>query len=131
MLLALLTMLPCTLTAQKSKKPEYIVKTIPSDMNIEDKIIVQNESSYLLSQVRVYLIDYKGKYQRLGTATNLKPDKNSEIRSYDNDRLANLRGCRIAVNIVGARGRTTSNFNVTLDDHRHDLYIEITDKKRR
>ena len=137
LLLLMLAFLPSTSYAQKAKKstkqsgPGYIVKTIPSKMNLKDKIIVENESSYLLTEVRVYLVDRKGKYQRLGIAKNLATDKKSEIISYNDNKLENLLGRKIAISIKGVKNKTTYSFDVNLDDHHHDLYIEIVDKGKR
>lgn len=113
---------------KKGKSPGYIVRTIPSDLNIKDKIVVENESSYSLTQVKVFLIDSKGKYVSLGSASRLKKNRKAEIRSYKDNKLSNLRGRKIAVSIVGEGQRPTSRFTIKLDDHRHDLYIEIEDK---
>ncbi len=134
LLLVTLLLIPTSLSAQRSHKrsgksqPAYIVRTIPSRLNIEDKIFVENESSHRLTRVSVYLVDSRGKYQPLGNAYNLRRNRKEEIRSYKNDRLAFLKGRKIAVSVVGENGRGSSFFNVRLDDHRHDLYIEVVDR---
>ncbi len=130
LLLALMAVVVCGFSARaaKGKGPGYITKTIPGDFNIKDKIIVENESSYRLQEVHVYLINSKGKYVKLGSARNVKTDEKVVIKSYDDNKLQSLRGRKIAISIIGAGQRPTSNFKVKLDDHRHDLYIEIENK---
>lgn len=115
-------------TLQKSGKSttQSFVRTISRDLNIEDKIYVKNKSSYDLSQVVVYLINSKGKYIRLGTVNRLEERERKAIKSYSNDHLKHLRGMRLAIKVTTSVQRP--RFDVKLDDHRHDLYIEIDDK---
>ena len=127
----LLTLMPlcCLLTAVSAKTDNTIIyKTVPFDLDIRDKIIIENESSYHILEATVSLVQNK-KLVRLGTVRNVEPDDDEEVKEYDDDNLKNLRGRKLAIKIKGARSRSgagvTYKFRVTLYERRHDLYIKV------
>ncbi len=128
-ILLTLMALCCLLTAVSAKTDNTIIyKTVPFDLDIRDKIIIENESSYHILEATVSLVQNK-KLVRLGTVRNVEPDDDEEVKEYDDDNLKNLRGRKLAIKIKGARSRSgagvTYKFRVTLYERRHDLYIKV------
>lgn len=128
-ILLTLMALCCLLTTVSAKTDNTIIyKTVPFDLDIRDKIIIENESSYHILEATVSLVQNK-KLVRLGTVRNVEPDDDEEVKEYDDDNLKNLRGRKLAIKIKGARSRSgagvTYKFRVTLYERRHDLYIKI------
>ena len=78
-ILLTLMALCCLLTAVSAKTDNTIIyKTVPFDLDIRDKIIIENESSYHILEATVSLVQNK-KLVRLGTVRNVEPDDDEEV----------------------------------------------------
>lgn len=125
-----------TMFAQKSKtsantpKNTSIVVRVPKDLNLQDKVILSNESPYQIIQATVSYYNSKGKLVKLGTIHNLDSDEKTTVYEYRDNALKNLCGKKLVVSAKGKKGKnsSTTNFVVELDDHRHDLIIKLKAK---
>lgn len=77
--------------------------TVPQNLKIKDKIFLVNKSPYLIIQAMVALPQGNGNFEPLGTANILAPDETSQIASYDNNWLKNLRGKTLSIKVKGAK----------------------------
>ena len=138
-LMAFMAVMPMILQAQDVVPSEngdqhIIYKTIPKDMKINDRIIVQNKSSYYILQVVVAVVGSNNKIKPLGSSINLAPGASVEIASFDNNRLRTLRNKTIAIKAKATKGQNITNvdpsditydFDVNLSEVRHDLHIDL------
>ena len=146
LLMAFMAVMPILLQGQdvvSSQNDQHVVyKTIPKKMKINDKIIVQNKSSYYILQVVVALVGSdkeikplgSSELQPLGSSVNLAPGASAEIASFDKNRLKKLRNRLIAIKVKATKGKDLANvdpsditydFKVNLSEVRHDLYINL------
>lgn len=86
-----------------AKSDNVLNITVPQDLKIKDKIFLVNKSPYLILQAMVALPQQGGNYEPLGTTTYLAPDESSQIASYDNNWLKNLRGKTLSIKVKGAK----------------------------
>ena len=153
LIMAFMAAMPMILQAQdvasSEKGDQHIIyKTIPKNMKINDKIIVQNNSSYYILQVVVAVVGSdkeirpleSSELQPLGSSVNLAPGASAEIASFDKNRLKKLRNRTIAIKVKATKGKDPANvdpsditydFEVNLSDARHDLYINLYSKNSR
>jgi len=155
LLLALLTMLPCTLTAQKKKAyslserekkthavmdslrqadPTIIIKTIPN-LHINDNVVVINRTNDLIMQTAIAYVDEYGLLQQLGMTGSLPSGQKMKVASFSNNRLKNLRLRPLFMKIKGVKTAANASepnaeeirydYKVNFSEIRHDLYIEI------
>lgn len=139
LLMAFMAVMPMILQAQdvvpSHNGDQHIVyKVIPPNMRINDRIIVQNKSSYYILQVVVALVGSDNELHPLGSSVNIAPGATAEIASYDKNRLKKLRNRTIAIKAKATKGKDPANvdpsditydFDVDLSDVRHDLYINL------
>lgn len=90
--------------------------TVPTKLNIKDKVFVQNKSPYFILQMVVAVKNDDGTTTTIGVASNLAPGKATEIASYDNNKLKRLRGCEL---VIKAKGKKV---NVALDGADVDVH---------
>lgn len=129
MVIAALSYAQKTTTASASKN--VITKIVPRSLDIEDKVIVSNKTSYNIERIVVALVASGGRHQSLWASNNIDAGDDVEIASYRDDGLKRYRGKKLAIKIKGQNAKTkkvTYNFNVRFYESRHDLYIEITPK---
>lgn len=77
--------------------------TVPQKLKIKDKIFLVNKSPYLILQAMVALPKPDGNFEPLGTANVLAPDETSQVASYDNNWLKNLRGKTLSIKVKAAK----------------------------
>lgn len=107
----LLTLIACTniVLAQAIKdststqSDNVMYKTVEKNLNIKDKIIVQNKSPYLILQIMVALPNETEGFTPIGSSSYIAANEAREIASYDNNSLKFLRGKTIAIKIKGAK----------------------------
>lgn len=80
-----------------------IYKEVGAKLNIKDKIIIQNNSPYLIMQVMVALPTADNGFEPLGTSTYITPNEVRTIASYTDNGLKNFRGKTIAIKVKGAK----------------------------
>lgn len=108
---------------------------VPSNLKVNDKIFLVNQSTYQILQAAVVLID-NGITVQLGRAMNVSPGCKYEMASFDNNWLKNIRGKTLGIKVKGQEDtnisseaktnqETTYDFNVTLLEDSHDLYIIV------
>ena len=132
MLLALFAVFALSINAQENYDPRtngnIIFKLVSHKLNLKDKIIVSNQSSYTLLQVAVCLAE-DNKLKPLGTCTNIEPGESGEIASYEDNALKKLQSRTIGIKAKGVKKGdsedVTYEFEVKLLEDRHDLIIEL------
>lgn len=67
---------------------------VPAKMKINDKIFLENKSPYSVLQAVVVLVESK---KTIGSTLYVNPGRRSEMASYDNNWLKNVRGKKIAI----------------------------------
>ena len=139
LLIAFMAAMPIILHAQGAVSPEngdqhIVYKTIPKNMKINDRVIVQNKSSYHILQVVVAVVGFGEELHPLGSVVNLAPGTSAEVASFENNKLRMLRNRTIAVKAKATKGNNparvapsdvTYDFGVNLSEIRHDLVIDI------
>lgn len=166
--LLLFALMPLNMFSQENKDTTatkndgVILKIIPQELKIKDKIFVKNKSPYLILQMVVAQVDGEGEYHSIGTSTYLTPNESYTLASFENNSLKHLRGKKIAIKVKGAKvfagengtkvftpygavgvkrkeitpelinnlkpSDITYDFDATLYESHHDLYIEIINK---
>lgn len=121
-----------------TQNDNVMYKTVEKNLNIKDNIIVQNKSPYLILQIMVALPNEEKGFVPIGSASYIAVNEAREIASYDNNGLKFLRGKTIAIKIKGAKVAITENdikdeditynFDATLFEANHDLYIQVNYK---
>ena len=125
-----------------SANDNVIVKMIPKKWNLKDKVILVNKSQLYIMQAVVAVMGVDGEYKPLGATDGLSANKSCEILACYNNELKNLLGKTIAIKVKGAVKKNTFtdnaedivpatityDFDATVYEFRHDLYIEIKSK---
>lgn len=132
MLLALFAVFALSINAQENYDPQtnghIIFKLVSHKLDLKDKIIVSNHSSYTLLQVAVCLAE-DNKLKPLGSCTNIEPGASGEIASFDDNALKNLQSRTIGIKAKGIKKGdsedATYEFEVKLLEDDHDLIIEM------
>ena len=137
MLLALFAVFALSINAQENYDPQtngnIIFKLVSHNLNLKDKIIVSNQSSYTLLQVAVCLAE-DNKLKPLGSCTNIEPGESGEIASFSDNNLRNLKSRTIGIKAKGLKKDVgnesdsedvTYEFEVKLSEDDHDLIIEL------
>lgn len=137
MLLALFAVFALSINAQENYDPQtnghIIFKLVSHKLDLKDKIIVSNQSSYTLLQVAVCLAE-DNKLKPLGSCTNIEPGESGEIASFDDNALKNLQSRTIGIKAKGQKKDVGDNsgledvtyeFDVKLLEDDHDLIIEL------
>lgn len=138
-LMLFMAAMPLFIQAQEAASTEngdqhIVYKTIPKNMRIKDRVIVQNKSSYHILQAVVAVVGFGNEFHPLGSVVNLAPGSSAEVASFDNNKLRMLRNRTIAVKTKGTKGNNPANvdpsditydFGVNLSEFRHDLVIDI------
>lgn len=88
--------------AQENTK-DVIFKRIPQNLNIKDKVIIQNKSPYYILQIVVAVPDKYGSLEPLGSATFIAPNETYEMVWFRKKYLKKLRGKTIAVKVKGTK----------------------------
>ncbi len=78
-------------------------KTVPSEMNIKDKIFIENASPFTILQAVVAVCDDNGTLQPVATTSFVTPATVREIADFDSNGLKRLRGCKLAIKVKGAK----------------------------
>ena len=73
---------------------------VPAKMKINDKIFLVNNSPYTVLQAVVVLVESK---KTIGSTVYVNPGRRSEMASYGDNGLKNVRGKRIAIKIKGVK----------------------------
>ena len=92
-----------TMDSGAAATDNIIYKEVGTKLNIKDKIIVQNNSPYLIMQVMVALPDSANSFEPLGTSTYIGSNDARTIASYQDNSLKYLRGKTIAIKVKGAK----------------------------
>lgn len=137
LLLALFAVFALSINAQENYDPRtngnIIFKLVSHKLNLKDKIIVSNQSSYTLLQVAVCLAE-DNKLKPLGSCTNIEPGESGEIASFSDNNLKNLKSRTIGIKAKGLKKAVGSDsdsedvtyeFDVKLLEDDHDLIIEL------
>ena len=132
MLLALFAVFALSINAQENYDSQtnghIIFKLVSHKLDLKDKIIVSNQSSYTLLQVAVCLAE-DNKLKPLGSCTNIEPGESGEIASFDDNALKNLQSRTIGIKAKGIKKGdsedVTYEFDVKLLEDDHDLIIEL------
>lgn len=119
---------PSVATASADKQTGVIDIVVPQKLRIEDKVIVENVSAYEIVQMAV-LADYNdnGQYVSLASTSSVLVGALKEILDTD-EGLSSLRGKKLKIKVKGKKTNTdqvTYDFNVTLYERDHDLYIKV------
>lgn len=108
---------------------DYIVKEVPRDFKLKDKIIIANHSSYNITQLHIDFPGNSGSKKSLGSTSNIYSGRTKELASFEGNWLKNIRGHSIEISIKGKIGTTdekgSSAFKVMLSEQDHDLYVEV------
>lgn len=104
-----LVYVPVTSVAQQVQDSTIVFVTIPKNMKIQDKIILQNKSPYFIIQCTVALKNDDGSFTSLGSASYINNGAEKTIASYDDNELKFLRGKTIAIKAKGAKIFTGQN----------------------
>lgn len=129
-----------------------IYRTVPAKMNIKDKIIVANTSPYTLLQVMIAQPNEDGTFTPISATSYLGPNEVWTACEAEDNGLKKLRGMTLAIKVKGtsksfgkdkvytSKGHKvldpkivnqltpdeiTYNFDVTLAEADHDLYVNI------
>lgn len=129
----LLMLLTLPVAAQESSsfdgRQDLIVKEVPRDFKLKDKIIVANHSSYSITSVHIDFPGTSSSKKSLGTISNLYSGRTKELASFQGNWLKNLRGHSIEITIKGRKGtdeeKGSSAFTVILSEQDHDLFVEV------
>ena len=78
-------------------------KVVPQKLNIKDKIILQNQTPYLILQAVVALQDETGKYVPLANTAFLAPNETIELIDFADNGLKKLRGRQLSIKIKGSK----------------------------
>ena len=108
-----------------------IITEVPRNLDIKDKVFVNNKTPYKIERIVVALATEEDQYQPLWSAENIAVGDVVEIASYKDNELKDLRRKKLALKIKGKNSKSqeiTYNFDIRLYDLRHDLYIELTSK---
>ncbi|MBR4130792.1 MAG: hypothetical protein IKU02_07735 [Bacteroidaceae bacterium] len=105
--------------AQESTNPSaendhVFYKTIPQNLNIKDKIFIQNKSPYYILQVAVAIPDENGELVPLGLSSHISPNETWELASFENNYLKKLRGKSIAIKAKAAKIAVGENNNTSV-----------------
>lgn len=107
-----------------------IFKKIPKDLDIKDKIFIVNRSSYTIVHAAVAYLGSNGTYIPIASMDKLAPGETHELIAYSDNELRDLCGKVIAIKVKGQTAddadKSTYNFDATLSEDRHDLYIEVS-----
>ena len=148
MLLALLTMLPCTLSAQKTKKKAYsmserakmtnavmdslrqadptiIIKTIPN-LQINDNVVVINRTNDLIMQAAIAYVDEYGLLQQLGMTGSLPSGQKMKVASFSNNRLKKLRLRPLFMKIKGVKTAANAS-EPNAEEIRYDYKVNFSE----
>jgi hypothetical protein len=138
-----LVMIACTAMigyAQQNQNEDknIIYVEIPKKLKIEDKIILYNNTTYTLLQGVVAEVTPSG-LKNLGQVTHVRPDFSSLVTEFDDEKLKEYRGKKLAIKIKGIKNivandgtvsgdpnTVTYNFSVTPSERNHDLILTVT-----
>jgi len=121
-----------------SADKDVIYVDIPKKLKIEDKIIIHNNTGYTLLQGVVAEVAPSG-LKNLGQVTNVRPDFSALVADFDDEKLEEYRGKRLAIKIKGVKtvvandgtvttdpNTVTYDFQVTPSERNHDLILTVT-----
>ncbi len=119
-----------------------IIKQIPKSFKINDNVYLVNKTPYHILHAIVATVNGSA-YTPIGSATGLNPNAQIEIAAYSDNKLKKLRGSSLAIKVKALKrpieqindldninpDDLTYNFDVILSENRHDLIIEIIEKR--
>lgn len=128
--------------AQEKKNDHILYKDIPLNFKINDKIVVQNASPYMIQQIVIALPTQDG-FTPLGSLSNIEPTEDEDIDMNNEALMNSLRGKTIAIKVKGLKylmktiddaSEAVKNnddlvaiygFDVSLSAHKNDLIIKV------
>ncbi len=84
-------------------------KIVPSEMNIKDKIFIENASPFTILKAVIAVCDDNGALQPVAITSFVTPTTVREIADFDSNGLKRLRGCKIAIKVKGAKNIPSAN----------------------
>lgn len=121
----------CTLLTLgvQAQSPSCILKMIPDNLDIRDKIIILNSSPITIDRVVVLSLD-NPTTSKIGRCESLHSGEKTCIANFEDNQLRNLKGQVIAIKIKGhhkvnGKDIDTYDFDVFFSENSHDLYMKV------
>jgi len=109
-LIIALAIIVLSIRAQENK---LISLTVPSNLNIKDKIILVNKSSCTILRAVLVLADIKDK-QVLGTCNIVVPEGHVTMAEYSRNGLRQLRGRKLGIKVKGYTKMLVDNSSTSI-----------------
>ena len=128
----------------KRRDPKVFFVTV-GKLSVKDKVFLTNKTSYNIDKAVIGYLDLDMEFQTIATASNIAPGQKIELASFDNNGLEKVQRRMLVMKVKGYyngdaqvfeeptletdANSITYDFDATLSEIRHDLYIDIIHSK--
>ena len=120
----------------KRVDPNVIILNV-GKLNVKDKIFLTNKSALFIQQAMIGYINKDARFEIIGARANISPGEKLELASFDDNELKKVRRKALVIKVKASKPQSekdvngekpsevTYDFDATLSENRHDLYIDI------
>ena len=118
----------------KRVDPNVIILNV-GKLNVKDKIFLTNKSALFIQQAMIGYINKDARFEIIGARANISPGE--KLASFDDNELKKVRRKALVIKVKASKPQSekdvngekqsevTYDFDATLSENRHDLYIDI------